>query len=237
LRLVIAALLAVAGPFGLVRAALADDPGRVDAYVTPYYDSSGPVIRIGKYSAGLASKNPKTLVATVQAMKKEWTGLSFVKLYVAAIRLYDAGYRNEATYWFYTAQYQGRLFAALADQKKLGSIGSPGFELYHAQNAFFQLAGPNINGYAFGDPDTTAAIVRRVQNENQTVANLQAIYPDVTFIGKAQWNAKNADINSGLGELAATIVAQRSEMKQQRVANGTEARFAHLTSTQFPGGY
>lgn len=237
MRLIIAALLAVAGSLGIVRAALADDPGRVDAYVTPYYNSSGPVIRIGKYSGGLASKNPKTLVATVRTMKKKWTGLSFVELYVAAISLYDAGYRNEATYWFYTAQYRGRLFASLADQKKLGSIGSPAFELYQAQNAFFQVAGTSINGYAFGEPDTTAAIVRRVQNENRTIGNLQAIYPGVTFIGKAQWKAKNAAINSGLGELAATIVAQRNEMKQQRVANGTEARFAHLTSTQFPGGY
>ena len=56
-------------------------------------------------------------MATVLSMKKEWQRLSFVELYVTAIRLYDAGYRDEATYWFYTAQYKGRQFAVLTDQR------------------------------------------------------------------------------------------------------------------------
>ncbi len=84
--------------------ALAADPGRIDAYVTPFYDSAGPVINVGKYSTGLASKTPGEFVATILRMKNQWNDLNFIELYVAAIRLYDLGYRNEATYWFYTAQ-------------------------------------------------------------------------------------------------------------------------------------
>ncbi|MGA8097103.1 MAG: hypothetical protein WB810_00435 [Candidatus Cybelea sp.] len=38
--------------------AIAGDAGRIEAYVTPFYDSSGPVINIGKYSTGLAAKDP-----------------------------------------------------------------------------------------------------------------------------------------------------------------------------------
>src|SRR5579872_5421130 len=166
--------------FGAVLAAapvLAGNPGDIDAFVTPYYNSSGPAIRIGKYSAGLASKSPGEFVSTIVRMKRQWEHLNFVELYVGAIRLYDSGYRDEATYWFYTAQYRGRQFGMLLDKSKMGGLGNPGFELYHAQEAFFQLTGPDINGYAFGNVDRLVAIVQRVRLENRTVQNMQTTYP------------------------------------------------------------
>jgi hypothetical protein len=216
--------------------ALAGDAGHIDAYVTPYYNSSGPVIRIGQYSAGLASKNSQEFVATILRMKKQWTKLDFAEVYVAAIRLYDLGYRREATYWFYSAQYRGRLFALLVDQKKLGDMGAPGFELYHAQDAFFSVVGPSINGYAFGDIDPLVAIVRRVQSENKTVPDVQLTYPGVAFVAKSQWQRINVQLNSGLGQLADQLTSQRSQIGQQRAQNGTQARFAHVSSKPFPGG-
>lgn len=59
-------------------------------------------------------------------MKKDWDRLTFPELYVGAIRLYDLGYRKEAVYWFYSAQYRGRQFGVLLDQTKMGTIGSLG---------------------------------------------------------------------------------------------------------------
>lgn len=233
---VVRALVVIAAVLSLALPALADDPGKIDVYVTPYYNSSGPVIRVGKYSAGLASKKQAQFVATILQMKKEWNRLDFSELYVGAIRLYDLGYRNEATYWFYSAQYQGRLFALLVDQKKMGGIGSPGFELYHAQDAFLQLAGPNINGYSFGNVNELAAIVRKVQGANRSVPNLAAIFPRISFVAKGQWQRQNAQLNSGLSAFATSIVNQKDQIAQQRVASGAQARFAHLTSKPFPGG-
>lgn len=231
------ATLVVTTALSLVVPVSADDPGHINAYVTPYYNSAGPAIKVGKYSAGLASKNPGEFVATILRMKKQWSDLNFLELYVGAIRLYDLGYRWEATYWFYSAQYQGRLYALLANKEKLGSIGDQAFELYHAQNAFFQLVGPNINGYAFGDIDSLVKIVRKVQDANHGVPNLQTMYPGVAFEHKSQWQTQNADLNAGLGKLAASLTDQKSLIKQQRAQNGTEARFSHLTSKQFPGGF
>src|SRR5579862_2717904 len=150
------------------------DPGTIDIYVTPYYNSSGPQIHVGSYSDGLASSDPQKFVATIHAMKSHWNALTFYELYVASIRLYDLGYRNDAVYWFYTAQYRGRQFGALVDQNKLGSIGDPGFELFHASDAFLELAGPNLNGYAFGHSDMLLKTVRRVQSENKSVPNMRA---------------------------------------------------------------
>jgi hypothetical protein len=79
------------------------DAGRIEIYVMPYYNSAGPKINVGQYSEGLNAKSEPKFVATISRMKQNWAKLSFIEMYVAAIRLYDMGYRNEATYWFYTA--------------------------------------------------------------------------------------------------------------------------------------
>lgn len=230
-------LVAIAAVLRLGVVARAGDPGRIDAYVTPYYDSSGPIVRAGTYSSGLASNDRQELVATVLRMKKSWRLLTFAERYVAAIRLYDFGYRNEATYWFYSAQYGGRLFASLVDQKKMGSIGSPAFELFHAQDAFFELVGPNINGYAFGDIDGLLKIIRAVRRENRSVPDVRSIYPGVAFIAKQQWAGKNTQLDDGLKTLATSLSNQKAEIARERAKSGTEARFGALSSTPFPGGY
>jgi hypothetical protein len=233
----LAAILLLASFLPLAAPAMADDPGRIAVYVTPFYNSTGPVVNVGKFSAGLASKNQDRFVATILAMRKEWPHLSFLELYAGAIRLYDLGYRNEATYWFYSAQYQGRLFALLVDRRKMGGTGDRGFELYHAEESFFTLAGPDINGYAFGNVDSLVTIVRRVQRENQSLPDIAAIYPGVAFTNKSQWQAENAGLGAGLGKLAVTLAAQKSSIAQQRAQNGTGWRFSQLTSKPFPGGF
>ena len=145
------------------------DPAHIEVYITPYYNSKGPAIDVGPFSSGLAAKNETEFVATIAKMKKSWDTLNFAETYVAAIRLYDLGFRKESIYWFYSAQYRGRLFASLIDRDKMGSMGDPGFELFQAQNAFQQLVGPYINGYAFGDIDQLVPIIERVQKEGKIV--------------------------------------------------------------------
>lgn len=90
--------------------AAATDYRRIDVYVTPYYNGDGPIVNVGQFSAGLASTEEREFVRTILAMKKQWAHLTFAELYVAAIRLYDLGYRTESVYWFYTAQFRGRQF-------------------------------------------------------------------------------------------------------------------------------
>src|SRR5438128_8946666 len=152
------------------------NPSHIDACVTPYYDSKGPAVSVRRFSSGLASAKEADFVTAIAQMKKDWDRLTFPEFYVGAIRLYDLGYRKEAVYWFYSAQYRGRQFGLLLDQSKMGSIGSVGFELLHAQNAFFQLVGPYINGYAFGDTNGLAKVVERVQKEGRRIPDLQTIY-------------------------------------------------------------
>jgi hypothetical protein len=229
-------LLISIGCAGLAAGQTITDPAHIDVYITPYYNSKGPAIEVGPFSSGLASKNEPEFVATIAKMQKSWDTLNFPETYVAAIRLYDLGFRNESIYWFYSAQYRGRLFAGLIDRDKMGSMGDPGFELFQAQNAFQQLVGPYINGYAFGDIDQLIPIIERVQKEGKTVADLTKIYPRVTFKPKSKWNAANKGLNEGMTKLLVTLKNEKASIKQQRMERGMEAKFGKLTSKDLPKG-
>src|SRR5215475_10935827 len=203
------------GYAGLVAAQTITDPAHIEVYVTPYYNSKGPAVDVGPFSSGLAARNEPEFVATILKMKQSWDTLNFPETYVAAIRLYDLGFRKESIYWFYSAQYRGRLFATLIDQEKMGSIGNAGFELFQAQNAFQQLVGPYSNGYGFGDIDQLIPIIERVQKEGKAVPDLTKIYPRVTFKPKSEWDAGNKGLNEGLTKLLMTLKNQKPSIKQQ----------------------
>jgi hypothetical protein len=211
-----------------------DDPSRIEVYVTPYYNSKGPVIDVGRFSQGLATNNEAEFVATIAKMKQAWDNLTFPEMYVAAIRLYDQGFRNEATCWFYSAQYRGRLLASLVDREKMGSMGDPGFELVQAANAFQQLVGPYINGYAFGNIDNVVQIVERVQKENRALPDLNKIYPRVIFKKKSGWEAGNTGLSEGLTKFPATLKEQKADIERQRTERGMDAKFSKLPNKPLP---
>jgi hypothetical protein len=230
------ALLVFLSCAGLAAGQTISDPAHIDVYITPFYNSKGPTIEVGPFSSGLAAKNEPEFVATIAKMKKPWDTLNFPETYVAAIRLYDLGFRKESIYWFYSAQYRGRLFASLIDRDKMGSMGDPGFELYQAQNAFQQLVGPYINGYAFGDIDRLVPIIEKVQKEGKTVPDLTKIYPRVTFKPKSEWDAGNKALNEGMTKLLVTLKNEQASIKQQRIERGMEAKFGKLPSRDLPIG-
>jgi len=228
------AVLAVVVSSGLVTGQTITDPAHINVYITPYYNSKGPAIEVGRFSNGLAAKSEPEFLATIAKMKQSWNTLNFAETYVAAIRLYDLGFRKESIYWFYSAQYRGRLFATLIDQEKMGSIGNAGFELFQAQNAFQQMVGPYINGYAFGDIDQLIPIIERVQREGKVVPDLTKIYPSVAFKPKPEWEAGNKGLNEGLTKLLITLKNEKGSIKQQRIERGMEAKFGKLPSKELP---
>src|SRR6266513_5119325 len=223
-------LLVFIGCAGLAAGQIISDPAHIEVYVTPYYNSKGPAIDVGPFSSGLAAKNEAEFVATIAKMKKSWDTLNFAETYVAAIRLYDLGFRKESIYWFYSAQYCGRLFASLIDRDKMGSMGDPGFELFQAQNAFQQLIGPYINGYAFGEIDQLIPIIERVQREGKIVPDLTKIYPRVAFKPKSECDAGNKGLNDGLTKLLTPLKEQKASIKQQRIEHGMEDKLYTLHS-------
>ncbi len=209
------------------------NPSHIDADVMPYYDSKGPVISVGGFSSGLAAAKEDDFLTTIAQMKRAWDRLTFPELYVGAIRLYDLGYRKEAVYWFYSAQYRGRQFGVLLDQTKMGSIGSPGFELLHVQNAFYQVVGTYINGYALYT-DGLVKVVETVQKEGRNIPDLQAAYPGVTFKNRNEWPSANAELADGMNQLISMLKEKKDDIKRQRVERGVEKKFSKLTSKELP---
>ncbi len=234
MKLKLIALLVFIGCAGLAVGQTITDPAHIEVYITPYYNSKGPAVEVGLFSSGLAAKNEAEFITTIAKMKNSWDTLNFAETYVAAIRLYDLGFRNESIYWFYSAQYRGRLFASLIDREKMGSMGDPGFELFQAQNAFQQLVGPYINGYAFGDIDQLVPIIERVQREGKIVPDLTKIYSRIAFKPKSQWDAGNKALNEGMTKLLVTLKNEKASIKQQRIEHGMEAKFSKLASKDLP---
>lgn len=107
----------------------------VPVYATPYYDSRGPVVNVGPLSEALTTSNRDSLLATTRAMEGQHATLPVEAMYVAAVRLYDLGAREDALYWFYAAQYRARLFHAVADSRAAAAPFAETREQWGARSA------------------------------------------------------------------------------------------------------
>ncbi len=194
-------------------------------YVTPHYDSNGPVVRAGEFSDGLATTDPAVLASTLAEMKGSWPTLQVAPMYIAAIRSYDLGDRDGAVYWFYAAQHRARVFHDGLDPEKLGPIGSPAFELDAAHGAFFQLAGQFINGYAFCDLAALKRTLAQVVSDSEATPDLTKAYPDLTFQDAARLNEISAETSAGLRGFIDSLDAEYPAIKAKRDASGATKRF------------
>lgn len=194
-------------------------------YVTPFYNSEGLKIDVGKHSETLAQANAKTILQFCDNLKKEKDNLRAEVMYVTAVRLYDLGHKDEAVYWYYTAQYRGRLFSSLLEPEKIGSIGNEPFELRAAYGSFNQLSGEYINGYGFGDLKKLEKTLNKVAEEAKTVPKFKEIYPRVEFVPENQWEEKNKEMLAGLSGLNAYIKDNADKIKEQRKKNGIEGKY------------
>ncbi len=194
-------------------------------YVSPFYNSDGPEVNVGKFSDKLRAKDEEALAKTVVEMKSEFGRLPIEAMYVAAVRLYDIGLRDEAVYWFYSAQYRARLYKSILDPKMIGGIGSAAFELSSAFGAFHQLSGPFINGYAFCSQETLLKTLDRVKSEIEELPEFAHIYPEVAFIPAESWPEKAHVSSEGLATFAAQVSAKWNDIQSSRKENGMDEKF------------
>lgn len=223
-RLTVSIVLAWLAPSALVGFATVQvEP--LGIYVTPYYNADGPIVEVGEFSAGLAAADLETVRATVQTMHAELGTLRVEAMYVAALRLHDLGDRDAAVDWFYRAQFRARLFGTLLDPDQVGTMGSPPFELTSAYNAFYQLSGPAINGYAGCSQTTWMGAIATVLAENETVVDVAAIYPTMPFLPRDRWQAGHREIADGLMALSDHLRDHWDEIRAGREANDADRRF------------
>lgn len=204
-----------------------DQVGRpaMPIYITPFYNSEGSKIDVGENSKKLAKADSKTILEISTELKKEKDKLRAEVMYVTAIRLYDLGHKDEAVYWFYTAQYRARVFNSILDEAKVGTIGSEAFELRQAYGAFNQLAGEYINGYAFGELPKLEKTLLKVMEEGKSLPKFGDVYPKVNFVDEAQWTEKNQEVSKGLSGLTEYIKTNADSIKEQRKKNRIEGKY------------
>jgi KaiC/GvpD/RAD55 family RecA-like ATPase len=198
---------------------------RMPILVTPFYDGERLQISVGPISQKLAAADANSILQLVKELKKDQDRLRAEVMYVVAIRLYDLGHKDEAVYWFHSATYRGRLFSSILDEKQVGGIGNAAFELKHAYNAFHQLAGTYINGYAFGDVKKLENVLKKVTAEGKSLPKFAEIYPEVGFSDSKTWPTKNEEVAAGLAELLDFIRTKADVIKEQRKVNGIEGKY------------
>jgi hypothetical protein len=193
--------------------------------VTPFYDGESLQISVGPTSQKLAAADANSILQLVKELKKDQDSLRAEVMFVIAIRLYDLGHKDEAVYWFHSAQYRARLFSSILDQEHVGGIGDASFELKHAYGAFQQLAGKYINGYAFGNLKKLENVLKKVTAEGKSLPKFAEIYPEVAFVDSETWTTKNAEIADGLAMVLDFIRTKADVIKEQRRVNGVEGKY------------
>lgn len=152
-------------------------------------------------SATIEAATAKALKEPLDDLTKDVEHLHPVAMMFLARRLFDAGRQDEAVFWFYEGQLRWR--AHLSVNKDRLEIAM--FERLHAD------IGPDINQYAFRDPDKLLATIGKVLDWDASHAD------DLTPNGPD----KDA-VRKGLADLKSYIVAHRSEIDKtnaERAAN------------------
>jgi hypothetical protein len=178
--------------------------GQFLSIVTPYYDSETLTLQVGDWSDALAEADRDSIRRLASKMAREWDSLPFETMYVVGIRLFDLHWRDEAVFWFYSAQYRGRLYSSVVEVAAMAA-GTVEWERYHAHNSFFQLVGPFMNTWAFSRPHELVPILQRVLTRNHNLPAYDRIYPKDRFIERAQWDKQNAEVSEGLQQLIADV--------------------------------
>jgi hypothetical protein len=147
IRLAMAVLLLFAPP------ALAAEPVRhIGIYVQPFYEAARapagrPRVSVGRqYDDLLSSIRREDILAARDLISAKPELVTPMTMMVLAIRLYDAGLRDDAVFWFYVAKERYIVLSEVLNVK------TPQLALADdAVRNFATLAGPVINGYAFCD--------------------------------------------------------------------------------------
>lgn len=193
--------------------------------VSPFYDSTRSQINVGTYSQQLGTSDFQVLSTVAQDMAKQRDLLTPEQMFVLAIRLFELGEHDDAVYWFYEAQFRAKLFQISVDPSHMGGIGDPPYELASAYNAFTQISGDYINGYAGCDIENWISIAKMVKDDNPNPPDLNKLFPGVIFVEKSQWPFLNNEVADGLDNFITYLSDNKATVKQQSEANSRSAQF------------
>ena len=126
--------------------------------------------------------------------------------YVLAKRLFEAGQKDEAVFWFYAGQIRYRAYLKL--NPRLDPSGDPALFA-----PLSEVIGRPINEYAFGHVPSLAAALDRALAWDAAHADPYA--PKGT---------EREQVVDGLRKMKAQVPATADDIRKQRTANGLENR-------------
>lgn len=193
--------------------------------VPRFYDSNGLQIRVGDYSQQLGTSDLQELTTLEQEMARQREVLTPEQMFVLAIRLYDLGEKDNSLYWFYEAQFRAKLFRESLDADHIAGISELSSGLLSSYEAFTELAGEYINGYAGCDVDNWVKIAQTVRDDNPKPPELDVLFPEAVFVERSQWQGINDEVAAGLGTLIVELTKAKDAIRQQREVNNLDDRY------------
>lgn len=160
-------------------------------------------------SAPAAGRNDDFATQSPEQLTKNIENQHPAACYVLAQKLFAAGEKDEAIFWFYAGQLRFRFH--LAASPDLDPSGDPA--LFVSLN---EVIGRPINEYAFGGQKTLVATLDRVLAWDEKTEN--------GFTSKRDHAAPWKRIRDGLDEMRRYVVENGDSIRAQRKANGLENR-------------
>ena len=127
------------------------------------------------------------------------------ELMLKAPPLLQAGKGDEATFWFYAGQLRYRSY--LAGHPDIDPTGDPA-----VFSSLFEIVGPPVNGYAFGDIPKLAKTIDAVLEWDRR-------YPDVSLRSDTHQATRR-----GLEGLRDSIIANAGSIRDERATHGLPNR-------------
>ncbi len=204
---------------GLLSACTGSGSQKIGIYVAPFYNSDPLSIAVGPYSERLATDSPRKLLALADEIKENIDQTNAVVLYVLAIRLYDLGQKDQAAYWYYNAQFRRRIFLRM--EQGADPTGMPA-----TLEAFNDLSGRWINGYAWGDPDKLASMIEGLLDDCATMGYIGQAYPGYDFRpADEQQEVVDTLIAEWREEGVKYLREHKEDILRQRRENGVEGKY------------
>lgn len=130
-------------------------------------------------------------------------------LYVLAGKLFEAGQKDEAVFWFYAGQLRYRVH--LMCHTDLDPSGDPALFA-----ALSESLGRPLNEYAFGDIEDLVMTLEKVLAWDASTPN--------GFSDRGKCADAEASIREGLASMRTQVLDQAANIRIQRQANGLENR-------------
>lgn len=164
--------------------------GPMPVYVTPYYDSKGPMIHTGKFDRELLAVDSQSMDALLEDMEVVWSSLPVETMFVTAIRLYDNNRNKDAAFWLFAALIRARLFESVAIGTDVLQLSSPSFRRRSAHVSFARLAGSFIVRRFSSDREGMESMIERAIARSRVPPDFTAMYPKIEFIERSQWQSE-----------------------------------------------